>query len=229
MRTAPRLAWVTDPPALRQPAASLAAAACAGGVDLVHVRWSGAPDGALLTLSLDVVRAVAATGARVVVNDRVDVALAAGASGVHLRSTGLLAADAREVARRARGDAAAGALLVGRSLHSATELAQADADGDLDYCMVGPLHATGGKPPLGLAGLARLLDEARVLRGGALRIPWMVLGGVSEDDVRAVGGLARPGERWGLAAVRLFQEATDPEGVARRVAAAMRAADSIRA
>lgn len=111
---------------------------------LVQVREKDLDGGPLLAL----VRAALATGARVAVNDRLDVALAAGAHGVHLPEQGLPIAAAREIAGPLVG------FSFGVSCHS-IEGARAAALAGADLVQLGPIWDTPGKgPPLGPAALA---------------------------------------------------------------------------
>jgi thiamine-phosphate pyrophosphorylase len=77
---------------------SAAAAAARAGVNLVQVRERGLEDGSLLSLAVQLRQAIAASGARLLVNDRLDVALAAGAAGVHLPGRAVSAARVRAMA-----------------------------------------------------------------------------------------------------------------------------------
>ena len=104
------------------------------------------------------VRAVAAvrgTRARILVNDRPDVALAAGAHGVHLRGDSA-------PARRVRA-AVPPSFLIGRSVHSLDEIAQVSDEGSVDYLLFGTVFATASKPDRpasGIAGLAEAVNAA---------------------------------------------------------------------
>jgi thiamine-phosphate pyrophosphorylase len=141
---------------------SFGAAIARATADLVQVREKDLDGAALLAL----VREALATGKRIVVNDRVDVALAAGAYGVHLPERGLSIADAR----------ALGARFVGRSVHS---LDGVRASADADLIQLGPIFETPGKgPPLGLA----ILEAARSLTRAQL----VAVGGITEARVQAV-------------------------------------------
>jgi thiamine-phosphate pyrophosphorylase len=199
--------------------------AAAGGVDHVQVREPALSDRELLWLVRRVVVAVEPFGARVLVNERLDVALLAGAHGVHLKWGGLQPAQVREAVARRGDESVARAFTIGLATHDAASLARADADLDVDYCTVGPLHASPGKQALGVDGVRELLEEARRRRGASLRVPWLLLGGVREEDVALTGTLERPGESCGLAAIRLFLGAVGdarrgPRAVASRMTAA---------
>ncbi|HLL23012.1 MAG TPA: thiamine phosphate synthase, partial [Kofleriaceae bacterium] len=118
---------------------AFAAAIARANVDLVQVREKDLDGGPLLLL----VRAAVATGVRVMVNDRVDVALAAGAYGVHLPERGLAVADVRALAPD---------LAIGVSRHSVEGVRDA---GGADLVQLGPIWPTPGKgPPLGTEALA---------------------------------------------------------------------------
>jgi thiamine-phosphate pyrophosphorylase len=136
------------------------------------------------------------------VNDRADVALAAGADGVHLPSAGIPPADAR----RLLGPAA----LVGVSCHSTADVARA-RDGGASFATFGPLHDTPSKrafgPPVGLAALR---EAAR------LGLPLVALGGV--DAARAPEAL-RAGAA-GVAVIRAWLEVPDAAAAVRALLAA---------
>jgi thiamine-phosphate pyrophosphorylase len=130
----------------------------------VHLREKALPGAALLALARALASACHAHGQLLLVNERVDVALAGGADGVHLPVTGVGPAEAR----RLLGPAA----LVGVSCHSAAEVARGRAGG-ADYATFGPVWATPSKarygPPV---GLERLREASR------LGLPLLALGGV---------------------------------------------------
>ena len=161
-------------------------AAARAGVDLIQVR-EGAVDDRVLTAVVSVCgRAVRGTRARVVVNDRLDVAVACGAQGVHLKSDSYPAA-------RARAIAPAG-FLIGRSVHSADEAIRADG---ADYVIFGAVFPTSSKPGQTPAGLAALEETVR-----ATTLPVLAVGGVT---VETVGAVARTGAA-GIAAIGMFAD-----------------------
>jgi thiamine-phosphate pyrophosphorylase len=131
--------------------------------------------------------------ARIIVNDRLDVALAAGAGGVHLRHESVQAA---EVVPWLRSGNAAAEFLVGVSCHSVAEVQAAEAAG-ASYAMFGPVFDTPSKRPFGSPqGLEKLTQACR-----ASRIPVIAIGGVDEQNAAECldAGAA------GIAAIRLFQ------------------------
>jgi thiamine-phosphate pyrophosphorylase len=152
------------------------------------------------SLTLEMVRLAKNTRTRVVVNDRLDVALACGATGVHLRADSVSANAVRSIAPQG--------FLVGRSVHS---LAEARVLGDgVDYLVAGTVWETSSKSPghptLGLEGLAEIVRLANV--------PVIGIGGVTLDRLEALAG-TRAG---GAAAIGMFM-GPDPgrEGACRAV------------
>ena len=184
------LCLVTDR-RLRSPVEQASEAADAG-IDLIHVRERDLEAAELSALVERVVSATRGSSTRVVVNDRVDVAMACGAAGVHLRGDSIPAA-------RVRAMAAAG-FLIGCSVHSLDEALRAGRDAD--YLIAGTVFPTSSKPGLrdflGLAGLASI---AR-----AVSVPVLAIGGMS--TARA-GEIASAGAA-GLAAIGLFADPNRP-------------------
>jgi thiamine-phosphate pyrophosphorylase len=174
--------------------------AVAAGVDIIQVRERDLEAAALSVLVADLVRLTRASETRVVVNERLDVALASGADGVHLRGDSIPAA-------RARSMAPAG-FLIGRSVRAAAEAVGA-VDGT-DYLVAGTVFPSSSKPGLeehlGLDGLAAIARSVSV--------PVLAIGGVSLDRI---GSVAEAGAA-GVAAISLFVE----EGL--RLAAVVREA-----
>jgi thiamine-phosphate pyrophosphorylase len=140
------------------------------------------------------------------VHRRFDVALAAGADGVHLPSDGLPVAGVRAHAPRG--------FRVGVSTHTAAEAERAIADG-ADLVVIGPVFDTPSKrrygPPLGPAVLADLPPK----QGHGAEV--YAIGGVDESNLDALAPYAD--RISGIAAVRLFQESADPRALAARLAA----------
>jgi thiamine-phosphate pyrophosphorylase len=208
---APLTEWVlqlvTDPLEVRLPLAEAVAAAVRGGVDAVQVREKGAPAADVLRLVRAVQTAVG-HGALVLVNDRVDVALAAEADGVHLAARSLPPGEARRLLPRSQG------WLLGVSVHSVEE-ARAAAAAGVDYVTFGHVFPTGSKPGVpsrGLAALAEVVD--------AVAVPVLAIGGIGPTNVAQVlaTGCA------GVAVIRALLGSADPEAEARALRAAMEAA-----
>jgi thiamine-phosphate pyrophosphorylase len=176
-----------------QPPLGVLASAIAGGVDLVQVREPGLADAPLVDWVREVRRVA---GVPVIVNDRADVALAAGAEGVHLGQSDLAPADVRAFC----GDR----LIVGWSAHSPLDLDRA-ASLPVDYCGLGPVFdsATKGLPGRGVDLLRESLPRASK--------PVFAIGGITLERaalVRAAGA-----ER--VAVSSALCGAADPETTAR--------------
>jgi thiamine-phosphate pyrophosphorylase len=170
-------------------------AATAAGVDWVQIREKDSSGRDLLALARG---AVAGRGlAQVIVNDRLDVALAAGAAGVHLGRESL---SAPNVVRWCREGNASAEFAVGVSCHSLEEAHEAESAGAA-YIFFGPVFDTPSKRELGEPqGVARLGEIC-----GSVTIPVVAIGGVSEENA---GDCIRAGAA-GIAAIRMFQEARD--------------------
>lgn len=173
-------------------------AAIRGGVDIVQLRDKTLDDAGLIAAAATFRAAAAATGALFVLNDRPDLVAACGADGVHVgQSDGSVAA-----ARAAIGPDR----IVGRSTHAPAQGAEADADPDVDYLAVGPVHATPTKPGRPAAGLEYVAWAA-----AHVTTPWFAIGGLDADTVGAV--TAHGASR--IVVVRAIADAPDPEAAAR--------------
>ncbi|MBY0276199.1 thiamine phosphate synthase [Candidatus Binatia bacterium] len=139
----------------------------------LQLRWKNAAGGPLLELACEVVQRAAAAGCRVIVNDRLDVALASGAAGVHLGQDDL----PLDAARRVAGDR----LVIGVSTHDVAE-ARAAEDGGADYVGFGPMFPTTSKAD---ALTPRTLDGLRAVRA-AIRIPIVAIGGIGPASAHAI-------------------------------------------
>jgi thiamine-phosphate pyrophosphorylase len=151
------------------------AATAKAGVDLVQVRERDMEARNLTRLVERCVAAARSTNTRILVNDRLDVALAAGAHGVHLRSDSMPASRARALAPIG--------FLIGRSVHSMAEAVTACAAGGLDYLLFGAVFATASKPGYTPAGLKALADVS-----AAVSIPVLAVGGMSRETAPQLAG-----------------------------------------
>jgi thiamine-phosphate pyrophosphorylase len=182
------------------------AAALRGGVDVVQLRDKSLDDAGIVAAARAFRAAAAAAGALFVLNDRPDLVAACGADGVHV---------GQEDASPAQARALAGAdAIVGRSTHAPPQAAEAQADPDVDYLAVGPVHATPTKPGRPGAGLDYVAHAAATVTK-----PWFAIGGLDAGNVHAV--LARGASR--IVVVRAIAEADDPEQAARSLRAALEA------
>lgn len=191
-----RLLLVTDDTLLAgRDLVALCQAAVRGGVTAVQLRLKLAPDRVLFELAQ---RLGGELPVPIFVNDRVDVAIAAGAAGVHLGPDDLSPALARKIAPPG--------FVIGASVGSHAE---AERGRSADYWGIGPLHATGTKHD---AGGALGLEGASALLARAGQRPCVVIGGVTPDDVAA----ARAAGFAGVAVVRGILADADVEAAARR-------------
>jgi thiamine-phosphate pyrophosphorylase len=196
--------YVTDrrslePGTARNPESDLARRiedAVKAGVDWVQIREKDLPARNLVDLTRAAIEAserAAGGRARILVNDRFDVAWAAAAAGVHRGETSLPIRALAE-ARRALGRES---FLVGASCHSRSGVVSAAAEG-ADYVFFGPVFRTPSKagfgPPQGLAKLAEACQ--------AVSIPVMAIGGITVENA----GSCREAGAAGIAAIRLFQQ-----------------------
>lgn len=174
--------------------------AIAAGADWVQIREKDLAGRALLGIARDGIAATAGAGvpARVIVNDRLDIALAAGAGGVH-RGAG--SAPAREVVRWCRRGNAPAEFLIGVSCHSLEDARAAQTAG-ASYIFFGPVFETPSKRAFGMPqGIAKLAGVCAQVRP----MPVVAIGGV---DAENGADCIRAGAA-GIAAVRFFQEARD--------------------
>jgi thiamine-phosphate diphosphorylase len=171
------------------------ARAARAGVPLVQIREPDLDDASLARLVERAVAAVRGTGTRVLVNDRVDIALAAGAHGVHLRGDSVPAS-------RVRACVPPG-FLIGRSVHSAEEAARVAVAGGLDYLQFGTVFSTRSKPGHPGAGVASL----RAAVAAARRLPVLGVGGIS---VQTAGQLRESGCA-GVSGIGLFADGPEED------------------
>ena len=159
-----------------------AARAVAEGVELIQVREKDLAGAELLDLVCRVRDLAVGSSTKVLVNGRLDIALAAGIDGVHLPSDGLPAAKVRPFVRT-----------LGVSTHSVDEAVRAEREG-ADYIVFGPVFETPGKSAVGMDSLRRVVSS--------VKIPVLAIGGVTAENT---GSIIEAGAA-GIAAIRLFQQ-----------------------
>ncbi|AKK25871.1 thiamine phosphate synthase [Mycobacterium sp. EPa45] len=208
-----RLYLCTDARRERGDLAEFADAALAGGVDIIQLRDKGSPGeqqfgplearDELAALEI-LAEAARRHGALLAVNDRADIARAAGADILHLGQDDLPLPIAREVI--------APQTLIGRSTHQSGEAARALTE-DVDYFCVGPCWPTPTKPGRPAPGLD-LVREVSTMQSAK---PWFAIGGIDETRLPEVleAGATR------IVVVRAITAADDPKAAAQRLTAAL--------
>lgn len=174
-----------------------------GGAEAVQLRHKTLPRGRLLELAMALSAAVHAAGAIFIVNDHLDIAMLAGADGVHLGADDLPVAAARRVAGEN--------FLIGASAGTAAAAVAAVAAG-ADYLGSGPAFATpikAGKPAIGPDGVAAV--------AAAVSVPVFAIGGI---ELGNVGQLVAAGVRRACV-IRALGASPDPERAAREFVAAL--------
>ncbi len=169
-----------------------------GGVNLVQLRDKTLPAGRLLELAVPLLEVMDGK-AKLIVNDRADVARAAGADGVQLGEEGLPVA----AARRSLGEG----LLIGRSVHSLSSALTAEADG-ADFLLVGTMYASRshpGEPPAG-PGLMRDISEQ-------CRLPLIGIGGITPENADEIIQAGASG----VAVITNILAASDPRSAAEKM------------
>lgn len=172
-----------------------------GGTDIVQLRSKVLPDAALIRLGFKMRKIALRYRKLFFINDRVDLALALDADGVHLGQDDLPVAVARKLAKRA------GRMLwVGKSTHSFRQALEAVHE-NADYIGVGPVFATSTKPHVRSVGLRFVKQTA-----AKVRIPWVAIGGIDLENLSSVveAGASR------VAVVRAIFSAKDPAMASRK-------------
>ena len=164
---------ITDRSAVARPPADIVEECLGAGLRAVQLREKDLPVREMLALARELREITRRHGARLVVNDRADVALAAGADGVQRTHTSLPVTDLRAMAPAG--------FLIGASTHSPAEARQAAAEG-ADFVVFGPVYDTPSKrafgPPQGLGALEAV--------AGAVSRPVIAVGGITPERVREV-------------------------------------------
>ena len=174
------------------------------GVDWIQLREKDLSGRELAELAATALQCVGA-GSRLLINDRLDVAVAIGGAGVHLGEHSLPVAEARRfVKERCPGRE----FLIGVSTHS-VQAAQEAETGGADYVIFGPIFATPSKADFGIPqGLAKLSQVCE-----RVKIPVLAIGGITTENARECLNAGASG----IAAIRLFQDAPDLQAAVARL------------
>lgn len=174
--------------------------AVAGGVSCVQLREKHSDTRVFIDQARQLMALLEPAGIPLIINDRVDVALAVGAAGVHLGQKDMAIADARRLT--------GSRMIIGISAESLEDALRAESEG-ADYIGVSPVFATATKadaaPPLGLAGLRRIR--------AAVALPLVGIGGISRDNAGAVIAAGADG----VAVVSAVVAASCPRSAAREL------------
>lgn len=171
--------------------------ALAGGVRAVQLREKDLSSRELFLLAAEMRTITTAHGARLFINDRIDIALAVGADGVHLGAGGLPVAAARKLLGPKR--------LIGYSAHSAAEACRAEAAG-ADFITFGPVYFTPSKAAYGApVGVEELRTACAMLT-----IPLFALGGITVETIPEVCAAGSHG----IALISAIIAAADPQAAA---------------
>ena len=202
-RDSPLVCYVTDrlqlSAAFGEQSSALTAktrAAAAAGVDLIQIREKDFAGAQLAELAREVIAGASAV-CHILINDRLDVACAVGAAGVHLGEKSVSVRDAKSFARE-RGRLKS--FLIGASVHSLEAAKVAEGEG-ADYLIFGPVFSTPAKAPLGTPqGLGRLEEICH-----QISIPVLAIGGITAENAKDCYARGAAG----IAGIRLFQEAVN--------------------
>jgi thiamine-phosphate diphosphorylase len=171
--------YVTD--SSRGDVIDYAARAIRDGVDMIQIREKDLTGRELFELACKIRDIASGTHTRILINDRLDIALAAEIDGVHLPGNGLPAEKVRPFVR-----------VLGVSVHSVPEALQAERD-SADFVVFGPVYDSPGKTPVGLEPLRQVVE--------AVKIPVLAIGGITIENSAEV---LKTGAS-GFAGIRLFQ------------------------
>jgi thiamine-phosphate pyrophosphorylase len=178
-------------------------------IDLIHLRERDLSSADLAALAVDLVRITRGTMTRLVINDRVDVALASGADGVHLRGDSFSVTAARRLAPPP--------FLIGRSVHRVSDVAAAAG---ADYLVAGTVFPTPAKDGpgacIGVDGLSAIVRAASM--------PVLAIGGIT---IERAGEVAAAGAS-GIAGIRLFMGAETFAPAPCRAVSVVEVADAVR-
>ncbi len=180
-------------------------AAAEAGVNCVQLRERDLTTRELERLASEAVQVVRGSRTKLLINSRVDVALAVGAHGVHLRSTDIAASEARAIWAKSAGTTDCA---IAVSCHSLDEVLSAESHG-ADFVVFGPVFGKQGsdQDPRGVGAITQLLHRGaaidhKVEAGRALRMPVIALGGITVNNAAEC---LRAGAA-GIAGIRLFQD-----------------------
>ncbi|MCQ4573843.1 MAG: thiamine phosphate synthase [Candidatus Brocadiales bacterium] len=192
-----RLTLITDRSVSSLPPMQVVHRALEGGVTTVQLREKDLDSRNMYFLASELRNMTNDYGANLIINDRVDIALAVGADGVHMGKNSMPIMDARRLLGRDR--------LIGFSAHNMQEAVGAEENG-VNYITISPIYQSPGKGrPIGPAAVATMKV--------CLKIPVIALGGINEDNVDDVLG----NKADGVAVVSAIMASDDPRAASERL------------
>ncbi len=185
--------------------ASVVESALQGGVQIVQYRQKDGEDGTRYAIAQQLCEICHKYEALFLVNDRVDIAIAVGADGIHVGQTDLPVSAVRQILNANGGDASR--YIIGQSTTNPQELEIA-LNNEVDYVGVGPVHATPTKPNKAASGHEYVNYAAE-----NINIPWFAIGGLDEHNLEAA--IAAGAKR--VAVVRALMQAEHPDRIAKQM------------
>ena len=165
--------------------------AARAGINLIHIRERELPDRALASLVGHILAEVERPRTLVVVNERADAALAAGADGVHLRAAGVAALRLRPIVPEG--------FVIGRSVHSREEAVATDTAGGADYLVFGTVYPSASKlAQHPVAGVGKLREVC-----SSVGLPVIAIGGITPARLHEIAAAGASG----FAAIGMFVDA----------------------
>ena len=171
-----------------------------GGVDIIQLREKNENETKILNLAKEIRKIISGTDVLFIINDRVDLALAADADGVHLGQDDLSVSEARKITPEG--------FIIGLSTHS-IEQGKGALNSGVDYIGVGPVFQTPTKPDYKAAGL----EYVSWAKDNLKNIPWFAIGGIDDGNINKVtdAGAKR------VAIVRAIMNSNDPKSVTKKL------------
>jgi thiamine-phosphate pyrophosphorylase len=150
-------------------------ACCLGGVDCIQLRVKNMPDNKLFACAVELVGICRNSNVLSIINDRIDIAVAAGSDGVHLGQNDMPLNAARKIA--------SSPMIFGTSTHNLDEL-NAAIEAGADYVGIGPAFISATKPHLQVAGLEYIKVASEIAKNAG--VPHIAIGGITLDNVEKV-------------------------------------------
>ncbi|MDO8302044.1 MAG: thiamine phosphate synthase, partial [Sedimentisphaerales bacterium] len=150
-------------------------ACCEGGVDCIQLRVKNMPDDELLACAVELVGICRNSNVLSIINDRTDIAVAAGSDGVHLGQNDMPLSAARKIA--------SSPMIFGTSTHNLDEL-NAAIEAGADYIGIGPAFVSSTKPHLQIAGLEYIKAASHIAHDAG--VPHVAIGGITLDTIENV-------------------------------------------